>query len=474
MEQPEKSSSIWLYFAFIFIVFGTKAVIISNFGSSVPFWDQWDGQADNLFRPWFEETLQWTDLFINHNEHRIFTTRALSLLLLYLNKGVWDPMFEMYVNAVLHTAALLLMLFLLQKGLQTGTRFTLFFFASLLFAVPYGNENTLAGFQAQFYFLLLFSFIFLWAVTRFGTGSQLWLPVIAFTAIMSFFSLASGALTIAAGVATLVIRWLCGIQRTRSTGFLIILLFAAFVIALYFTPVVPHHAGLKAKSLLDLIIAILCATGGGLLYIPVVVFMIRQFYRKPSAVDHSWFVFALCLWVVGQIIAIAYGRSSGILSSRYLDLFSIGFLLNGYCLLSMHQDGNNGKFFKNSAFVWLFLVASCIGFFIPSVAEDIIKKKTVCLHYEDNVRGYLKTGNVTFLQKTPYEEIPYPDAVRLKSFLDNKTISSILTPVVNSNNTQEGLGLYTERSKKIFYVIGCILIFWGVSLLIIGSIKSNK
>ena len=473
-ELQEKRSFLWFYFAFIFIVFGAKVVIISNFGSSVPFWDQWDGQADILYRPWFEGTLRWTDLFINHNEHRIFTTRVLSLLLLYLNKGVWDPMFEMYVNAALHTGALVLLLFLLQKGLQAGTLYTVFFFASLLFAVPYGHENTLAGFQAQFYFLLLFSFIFLWAVTRFGMGSKLWLPVIVFTAILSFFSLASGALTIAAGVGTLVTRWLCGIQRTRSTFLLILLLIAAFAIALYFTPVVPHHAGLKAKSLLDLTIAILSATGGGVLYIPVAVFMIRQFQKKPSAFDHSWFVFALCLWVVGQIIAIAYGRSTGVLSSRYLDLFAIGLLLNGYCLLLMLQEAVSGKLLKNSALLWLFLVVGGIGFFIPSIAKEIGEKKAACLRYEDNVRGYLETGEITFLTKAPYEEIPYPDAMRLKSFLDNKTISSILTPAVNGNNIREGLGLYKDNSRKIFFVIGSILMCWGIALCIVGTINQRK
>ena len=114
-EQQEKRSTLWLYVAFIFIVFGAKAVIISNFGSSIPFWDQWDSEADLLYRPWFEGTLRWVDLFSSHNEHRIFTTKIFGLLLLYLNQGVWDPMFEMYVNAAVHTVTLAFFLFLLQK-----------------------------------------------------------------------------------------------------------------------------------------------------------------------------------------------------------------------------------------------------------------------------------------------------------------------------------------------------------------------
>ncbi len=382
-------------------------------------------------------------------------------------------MFEMYVNAMLHTVALVFLLFLMQKGLQRAIKFAFFFFASLLFAVPYGHENILAGFQSQFYFLLLFSFLFLWAIIQFHTAPKRWFPVLVFSALLSFFSLASGALTIAAGVGILVIRWICGIQRTRATLLLIILLAMVCATAIYYTPVMPHHAGLKAKSLLDLVIAISRATGSGLLYIPVVLFIIRHVQNNRSATDHSWFIFSLCLWVAGQILAVAYGRSSGILSSRYLDLLAIGILLNGYCLLFVLQGEVTGKLLINSALVWFVLVVGGLGYFLPLMIKDIESKKAACLRNEVNIRGYLATGDSTFLQKAPYEEIPYPNAVRLKYFLDNATISSLLTPVVNSKNTRKGLGFYEEKSRKNMYGIGAILLFTGMGLFMVESIKSS-
>ena len=122
-DSQIKSSTLWLYFAFIFIVFGVKAVIISNFGSSVPFWDEWVAEGVRLYRPLIDGTLSWTDLFASHNEHRIFTTRVLHLLLLKLNSGVWDPMLQMYVNAAIHTTALALLVFFLQKGITGASRF---------------------------------------------------------------------------------------------------------------------------------------------------------------------------------------------------------------------------------------------------------------------------------------------------------------------------------------------------------------
>ena len=66
--------------------------------------------------------------------------------------------------------------------------------------------------------------------------------------------------------------------------------------------------------------------------------------------------------------------------------------------------------------------------------------------------------------KTPGQEIPYPNAGGLKSILDNKIISSILTPEVNSLNSNKGLGLYTEQSKEVFMRIGIGLFFIGILL----------
>ena len=518
-EPQVKSGTLWLYFAFICIVFGVKVVIISNFGSSVPFWDQWGAEGVGLYCKLIDGTISWTDLFERINEHRIFTTRVLDLFLFKLNSGVWDPMFQMYANAVIHTTSLVLLVYFLQKGITGGSRFSFFVFAALLFTVPFGHQNTLSGFQSQFYFLLLFSVLCLWAISRYRTGYYLWFLVILFAAFMSFFSLASGILTIVAGIGTLLIRWICGVERTGWSASLIIFLSAVFLTALYFSSAKP-----ESTSLVDFFIALIFATGGGLLYTPIVLFMVRHVQEKRSATDPSWFVFALSLWVLLQIFATAFSRGSGILTSRYLDILSIGILLNGYCLLFMLQDNGNSKSLKRIAKIWYLLIVGGLVGIMPSTLRSLENKKAVSLRQKNNVNSYLATGDYAFLQKkpnlsesyqhfnflfynsgkgismrlksillylevknpgqkipsldadrlislfeylenkTPGQEIPYPNAGGLKSILDNKIISSILTPEVNSLNSNKGLGLYTEQSKEVFMRIGIGLFFIGILL----------
>ena len=532
-KQDKTRSTLWLYIAFIFIVFGTKAVIISNYANSVPFWDAWFGEGERLYYPLIHGTLSWNDLFASHTEHRVFTLRVLDLFLFKLNSGVWDPTLVLYFNAAIHTTSLTFLLYFLQKGMTEDLRFAFFAFATLLFAIPYGHQILLFAFQAGS-LQYLFSFIFLLAITRFRTGFNLWLLVIVFSAFLNIFTSGGGILTIAAGIGTLLIRWICGIERTRSTAALIIVLSAIFFTGLYFTSAKPD-----STSLFDFLIAIVLATGGGLLYIPVVLFMFRLVQEKRPVTDYSWFVFALSLWACALIFATAYSRGSGILTSRYLDMFSIGFLLNGYCLLYMLQEYGNIRRLKRIVAIWFLLIVGGLLGIMPSTLKALENKKAVSLRHRNNVSGYLVSGNYAFLQKkpnlsasylhidslfynsgkagkgllnrlkliyeyvaektpgqkipsfdadrlnslfeylenkTPGQEIPHWDAGYLKSMLDNQTISSILTPELNSRNTNKGLGLYTEQSKKFFTSIGIGLFFIGISLFLFEAyiLKGNR
>ncbi|MDM8563675.1 hypothetical protein QUF54_10010, partial [Candidatus Marithioploca araucensis] len=136
------------------IIFGARLWLIHNFGSSVPFWDQWDSEAAFLFLPWLNDSLAFSDLFSAHNEHRIFFTRIHALLLLILNEGQWNPLLEMVVNALLATLTAIILIVILNHLLKPAQNSILISIA-LLWTLPYGWENTLAGFQSAFYFMML-------------------------------------------------------------------------------------------------------------------------------------------------------------------------------------------------------------------------------------------------------------------------------------------------------------------------------
>ena len=70
------------------VVFFSRAWLIREWGSPLPFWDQWDAEAIGLYWPWLNGTIHWQDLFRAHNEHRIFLTRAADLALFVAVDGL--------------------------------------------------------------------------------------------------------------------------------------------------------------------------------------------------------------------------------------------------------------------------------------------------------------------------------------------------------------------------------------------------
>ena len=130
----------------------------------VPFWDQWDGEAWSLYLPFFNGGLTWHQMFTLHNEHRIFFTRVLATALVVVN-GQWDPLLQIVVNIGL--ASITAVLFASMAWLAAGRRGlpAIAAIVALVFAPPFALENTLAGFQSAFYFLILWSLLAVWLMS---------------------------------------------------------------------------------------------------------------------------------------------------------------------------------------------------------------------------------------------------------------------------------------------------------------------
>ena len=461
LKKKSESTGITALFAFLFLVAGIKLMIVASYGNITPFWDQWDAEAEGLFRPFLEGFLSWKDLVAPHNEHRILAGRLLALLLFVVNGDLWNPLAEMVVNAFLHTMALLLVVYGIGKVFidkVAGIGFMLF--AAILFSIPLGWENILTN-NSSLYLLLFFSVIFLWALFSASHGSALWYVVIAGSALLSCVSLASGALTIASGMVFLAVQWVTGVRRDKTSAAVMVLLLLLLVAAIHFTPTIEGHAALKSKSILDFLVALLRTTGGFVLYIPSVVFMLRQLRRPPVSSDPSWFLFALSLWVCSQILVLCYGRSHGILASRYFDIYAIGLLVNFASFFVLMKGG--GSRLKRAFQTWLVLVCIGIGFFFPGVAGNLENRRAEGHEHELHVRAYLKTRDIAILQDKAPERVPYPDPVRLKRLLDNETIQSFLPRVLFEDGKTQGA---THLAKYIF-LIGSLLSGAGAGLFLL-------
>ena len=433
--------SVWnnffQYLGFATIFFGIKLWLIGNYGNAIPFWDQWDAEAANLYQPYLKNTLSWTELFSLHNEHRIFTTRLLDLGLLAVNK-TWNPLIQMVVNAGLHIIVLVTTVRLLSRviGLNYGP--ALLLFSLILFGIPFGWENILTGFQSQFYFVTLFSVIALWQLITKAPFSTGWWGGIAW-GILSFLSFASGAFVFAIAMFIHLIFYLAALRRDKKQLFAILILTLLFVLCFWLTP----SLGGSGTSASDVFTALKTVLGwpmpSGFIAAlirnsPALLFSIIMFWQRPPAKDYRWFLLAMVAISFGQAVSIGYGRASGCLSPRYLDLYALNILSNFACLISMAQNQFRIQrtFTITATCAWTSVIIIFLGIYAgENLPSELERKRSTSITQVTNTKNYLQTHNYDFLKDKPHLEIPYPSSERLAILLDSPVIRSILPSNIN-------------------------------------------
>ena len=229
------------------LLFGSKLLVIAHYGSATPYWDQWDMEAANLYRPFLEGTWMLGQLVAPHNEHRVVTTRLLALLLLKIN-GLWNPLLEMIVNALVHVVTILAVAGLLLHSLGKRAAGPLLFFTLVLFSLPYGWDNTLTACNAHFYCVLLFSVLTLFLLIEKKPYTPL-RSLGLLCGVLAFFSLASGIFAFAAAAAVFGIQYFLSVDRSWKKAIVTLVLILLVLLGIVFTPQIAGHAALKAHSI---------------------------------------------------------------------------------------------------------------------------------------------------------------------------------------------------------------------------------
>jgi len=319
--------------------------------------------------------------------------------------------------------------------------------------VPLAVENTLVGFQSQFYFLMLFSFGAARALTRAGAFSRLWWLGMA-CCLLATLSMASGALTLLVLAVFLLLRqWRVGGEARLTAA----LLAGLALVSIALTPTVHTFDDVRAHSPLEFGIALIRVFSwpvvpGFLLiiYLPLLRFMLAQLRRPPQREDGSWFLFLMGLWVLGQLLAICYSRAAMPITSRYVDLFTLGLLLNGLCVFRHEQERSDaaarvaaGEAALPAAWlpfaqIWMVVVLGGLIWYGNHVIPFLGQKLVFSPVAEANVRAYLQTHDYDILLNNPYPFIPYAEPGFLRQLLDDPAIVSVLPPnLVPANAPRE-------------------------------------
>lgn len=228
-------------------VAGAQLWLVSRAGTDIPFYDQWGVEGRWLYPAWGAGTLRFADLLRAHNEHHIFWTHLLNLVLFAAN-GQWDPLVQLAAVVGLRAACAGGLVAALMQGWGRAGR--LLVAAGVLCAfLPFlAWHNVLWGFQSQVYFSLGFSLLGLGWLGGGRLSPGRWLAGVA-AGIAAQLGMGAGAFVPVALLGLLAIQ---AVERRRltnawwwSASAAIVLL--ALAVGLHVS--VPEHAALRAATL---------------------------------------------------------------------------------------------------------------------------------------------------------------------------------------------------------------------------------
>lgn len=464
LSNPIKINRLILLFL-LSILIGSKLILIEYAGFPQPVWDQWDAQALNLYIPFIEHKLSFGELFSSHNEHRIFTTRILSLILLSVN-GQWDPLLEMVINAILHISVLFIFLKLIAQLASSKYQIMALFCGFVLWMIPFGWDNAVSGFQSQFYFLLIFSLLSIYCLVTEIAFSITWILGLLFS-VLSVLSMASGSLIFMSIIGLLILELVYTRKFTKHNFLTFSICIIFFSLSIAITPEIEGHKVLKAQSFSAFFISFLSAAAwpgietpplAVLIWTPCLLWLITILKNKNSLSKYDRFLFAISIWVILQAAAFAYSRGGdGTMPvSKYMDIFTIGILINALFiinLLDFYYRKHGPSTSKTSlASLWFFVIIVGIVSLTHKITFPGIKDQKYYGELQlSNLQKYIYSNDPQILFNKPFRYIPYPDADKIIYSLKNPNLRAILPAELSTTIDLKDLSLSSNFVDSGFY-----------------------
>ncbi len=450
------------------VIVGCKLWLIGSFSSPLPFLDQWKGEGAQVLRLWMNGNLHISDLLAPFNEHRIVPSRLLVLAIFEANARQWDAQVQMVAGALLHAACAFVLGAVLVARLGPRHKWPIFAALLVLFCLPFDWQNTLWGFQSQFYFLILFSALAFWGLGGHGAGSARWWCGLG-AAFLACVSMGSGGFAGLALGGWLGVKFLIDPDARRQRGSWVTLgvslALGALGFALYTPPAAASLAAMHVQSTGAFVRGLgihLSWPNSASPFLALIAFAplailavihLRELRRSPG-VEQSVenFLFPLGLWVLLQAAALAWSRNHAMASviSRYMDLLALGALVNFCALLRLVEFAGRRPSVRWAAVAWCGLViAGLIPLLQRNLRLDLPSLNQIHRVQAAAVRQFLTTDRVADLGGKPVFGLPPGDLDLLAELLRDPVIQDILPTGIGVRRVLVPPGPLTTASRVL-------------------------
>ncbi|MBI5773177.1 MAG: hypothetical protein HZA89_05470 [Verrucomicrobia bacterium] len=411
----------WVLSLFL-VALGAKLWLIQLFGSPLMLWDQWM-DAYSTFIPYAEGRLTLADLLSPHSESPYFFHRLTSLGLLLLN-GQWENYPQVIVNAFLHAGGAAAFGWLMARLIGRRDWPWVMMPLALALVLPFAWENTLAGFQTPFYFMLLFSLLAIWLLGLHPAGTPQWWGGwgCAFCAVLN---LGAGVLAPVAVIALVMTKIILRREDWRRHLPTLCVCVAIVVIWLPLRVEQPAHQVLKAHSLMEFLISL----GKNLAWPWIVLppYAVVNFFPFGLLVWHycrskekendrraEEMIIGVGLWVLLQAGATAYARGGGGAHPqwRYMDSTVFAMIVNGFSILILakrHTATNSWRRITHWGF-GLWIIATTSGLILLNARAwtvDIPERQFNQEMQIKNARYLMATDDYRGLETARREHLPF-------------------------------------------------------------------
>jgi hypothetical protein len=460
------------------LLLASKWLLLALYPCPVPYFDQWTAEGMQTFLPWLrgQMTAQvWLGAF---NEHRIASTRLLDITLLTLNHGIWNVTLQNAVNAVLATAVLVYLVYLLGKACPPR-RWPLFVLAAaLLLAVPGGWENLLLSFMTQMYLVIFCGLLSVRYLTADTPLSRSWWLGF-FWGLLGFLSMAPAIITLGLGALLTAAYLRDDRQRGRALiGAALLLLVAALCYRLTPVPDTVVRQGYQHATVVERLAALnwvlswpLLAGASLIVQLPFFCFALRRLRRPPDK-SADWLLLGIGLWVLAQCAGIAWARSTMPVVSRYIDIIALGLPVNLLCLLRYLDMAGKRRLAEWSVALWAIVVVAGLVVQAANSRDAMQQRSADSAKQQRWIQAYLAAG--TEQQQAMARDLPgtgYPDPASPVVFLaEPKLVSTLpnITPAVTARQAGWVLWLLAHLHVLVLLLLasgtGLVVLAWRRAL----------
>jgi hypothetical protein len=457
----------------ILFVFGAKLLLIRSFGSPVPNYDQWQSQARLLYIPFFDHYLKAKYFWVPHNEHRVLFTRLLNFFLT-LSNGQWDTRLEMTVNAAIHAGFAGGLVAFASKLVRGWGLVAVTAIVVALFSLPCAWENTLGGFQSQFYFLCWTALGQIWLCATAESLSRRWWCGYG-VGLLALGTMASGFFSSGIVLVVMWLRNLCARQVSRRDWMAALLLMLVCAAGVILTHRTEASAAYWARSLSEWLRSAAYAFGwpfgraivGVLVFQAPMALLAADLVLRRRTGKWNWALLGLGIWTWVQLGCLALTRSAVIdASPKYTDIFAISLIANSVALLVLAGRRNLAG---TAIVLWLGLLGAGLSMATKQAIGELGNYRVSETAKADHIRAYVETGNFASLGSVPAKELPYTDASYLARMLSHPGIRPLLPRELQAPSAWEGYGPDSKVSNVLqqealwILGLGLLLAAFGVS-----------